>query len=154
MAQPILEIPVGHYITKGGVAHFKLNVLLQTWLLGKTRTGKSTVMEDAIIGTIRSGYGCAIVDPHGSLADAVLGHMPADRLKDVVYLNPASHKVPGVGYFNTAKKELSIQHFMSTMEQKSGKGWGAQTAEWFRGAADAVCDEFKCATILEIYKFF
>ena len=70
-------------------------------------------------------------------------------------LNPASSRTLGVGFFDGPDKELSTQHFMSIMEQKSGpSGWGPRTAEWFLAAADAVCDAFGRPTILEIYKFF
>ena len=43
-----------------------------TYLIGKTGTGKSTLAANMIINDIRSGAGCAVVDPHGDLIDSIL----------------------------------------------------------------------------------
>ena len=59
------------------------------YLLGKSGTGKSVLMFNMVIQNIYNGDGVCVVDPHGELVESVLSAIPPDRLKDVVYFNPA-----------------------------------------------------------------
>jgi hypothetical protein len=56
---------------------------------GQTGTGKSTLLLNLIAQDLAAGEGLALLDPHGDLAEAVLLHVPRDRINDLVYLNPA-----------------------------------------------------------------
>ena len=57
------------------------------FILGQTGTGKSTLMEYMILQDIRAGRGVALIDPHGDLADEILGKIPESRLADVIVLD-------------------------------------------------------------------
>ena len=59
------------------------------YILGKSGTGKSVLMFNMIIQNIANGEGVCVVDPHGELVEGVLQAIPEDRVKDVVYFNPA-----------------------------------------------------------------
>jgi type IV secretory pathway TraG/TraD family ATPase VirD4 len=59
------------------------------YLIGKTGTGKSTLIENMIASDIVDGRGVALIDPHGDLADKILSLVPRERIKDVIYFNPA-----------------------------------------------------------------
>jgi len=59
------------------------------YILGKSGTGKSVLMFNMIIQNILNGEGVCVVDPHGELVEGVLSAIPPDRVKDVVYFNPA-----------------------------------------------------------------
>ncbi len=59
------------------------------YVIGKTGMGKTTTLENLIISDIRAGRGVGVVDPHGDLAEKILDFIPADRINDVVYFNPA-----------------------------------------------------------------
>lgn len=65
-----------------------------TYLIGKTGMGKSTMMENMIIQDIRNGKGVGVIDPHGELVETILEYIPANRLNDVVYVNPADRDFP------------------------------------------------------------
>ncbi len=58
------------------------------YIIGKTGTGKSTLIANMAINDMRNGEGLAIVDPHGDLCNIVLDYIPKYRLNDVVYLDP------------------------------------------------------------------
>lgn len=148
-----LPVEIGYEFTAFGERTVEVDALLHTLLIGKSRTGKSTAMLGMMVGAARAGLGFECVDPHGTLISAFLNYVPKDRLDDIVIIDPLSHKIPGLGYFDAESTELATQFFMSNMEARSGRGWGARTAEVFRGAADAVSDFFKRPTILEIYRF-
>jgi hypothetical protein len=64
------------------------------YIIGKTGTGKSTLIENMVISDIKAGYGLALIDPHGDLAEDVLDYVPQRRIKDVIYFNPADTEYP------------------------------------------------------------
>jgi len=64
------------------------------YLIGKTGTGKSTLIKNMIAYDIKQGYGAAIIDPHGDLAEEILGFIPEGRINDVIYFNPADMEYP------------------------------------------------------------
>ncbi len=64
------------------------------YILGKTGTGKSTLLLNMLVSDIRQGYGVAIIDPHGDLAEELLNHIPQERIDDVIYFNPADLNYP------------------------------------------------------------
>src|SRR5213078_3868121 len=57
------------------------------YLIGKTGTGKSTLLETMIAQDVRDGQGLALLDPHGDLAERVLAHVPERRKDDLIYFN-------------------------------------------------------------------
>ncbi|MEK7460787.1 MAG: type IV secretion system DNA-binding domain-containing protein, partial [Patescibacteria group bacterium] len=67
------------------------------YAIGKSGTGKSTMLENMAIDDIRKGRGVAIVDPHGDFVNNILNFIPASRINDVIYFNPADKEHP-VGF--------------------------------------------------------
>ncbi len=59
------------------------------YVLGKSGTGKSVLLHNLIIQNIKNGEGVCVIDPHGELAEEILELIPEDRIKDVIYFNPA-----------------------------------------------------------------
>lgn len=59
-----------------------------TYIIGKTGMGKSTLLENLAIQDIHNGEGVCVIDPHGSMAEKLLDHIPESRIKDVVYFAP------------------------------------------------------------------
>jgi CxxC-x17-CxxC domain-containing protein len=64
------------------------------YVIGKTGTGKSVLLNNLIIQDIMNGDGVCVVDPHGELIEGVIKMIPKARLKDVVYFNPADIDYP------------------------------------------------------------
>lgn len=58
-------------------------------LVGGTGMGKTMLMMNLILQDMVKGNGLALIDPHGDLAQDLLGLIPASRLKDVIYFNPS-----------------------------------------------------------------
>ena len=58
------------------------------YIVGGTGNGKTTMLQYAIIQDIKGGKGVAVLDPHGDLAESLLGYVPEHRIKDVIYFNP------------------------------------------------------------------
>jgi len=58
------------------------------YVIGGTGNGKTTLLKYQIVQDILEGRGLAVVDPHGDLAEEILGYIPPERIKDVIYINP------------------------------------------------------------------
>src|SRR5208282_6359703 len=58
------------------------------YVIGKTGTGKSTLLETLVRQDIAHGEGLALLDPHGDLAEKVLAGIPEKRQGDLLYLDP------------------------------------------------------------------
>src|SRR6266481_1137715 len=56
-------------------------------VIGKTGTGKSTLLESLFDQDVQAGRGCALIDPHGDLAARVVARVPSWRQSDLVYVN-------------------------------------------------------------------
>ena len=93
------EIPINKDLTYIGITTYRdKNQLFgikrrdrrqHVYMLGKSGTGKSVLMFNMIIQNIKNGDGVCMVDPHGENVEAVLSAIPPERIKDVVYFNPA-----------------------------------------------------------------
>ena len=64
------------------------------YVIGKTGMGKTQMLQNMAIQDIQMGRGIGVIDPHGEFAEALLDHIPPDRMDDVVYFNPADTEMP------------------------------------------------------------
>lgn len=64
------------------------------YIVGATGTGKTTLLEYAIIQDIKNGKGVGVIDPHGDMAKKILRFIPEERKKDVVYFDPSDFDHP------------------------------------------------------------
>lgn len=64
------------------------------YVVGKTGMGKTTLLENMVMNDIYAGHGLGYVDPHGDTAEKILNYIPANRINDVVYFNPADLDYP------------------------------------------------------------
>ena len=67
------------------------------YTVGKSGTGKTTLLRNLILQDIEAGRGVGVIDPHGDLAEELLDHIPRHRIEDVAYFNPADGEYP-VGF--------------------------------------------------------
>src|SRR3989338_5107012 len=75
------------------------------YVVGSTGMVKSEFLKNMAIQDIEAGRGVAYIDPHGDAVDDILDHIPADRIKDVIYFDPGDLAYPvafnvmkGVGF--------------------------------------------------------
>ncbi len=128
---------------------------LHMYAMGKTGTGKSTVLENMIIDDIQKGRGVAVVDPHGDLVDHVLNFIPDHRMNDVIYFNPADRDFPVA--FNLLEtmdpnlKNIAASGLMSIFTKLWENVWSARMEYILRNAILALL-EYPGATFLEIMR--
>lgn len=82
------------------------------YCIGKTGMGKSNLMENMAIQDIQAGRGIAYVDPHGEGATKLLDFVPANRINDVVYFNPADLDYP-IAFNVMEKVDFRYRHLVA-----------------------------------------
>ncbi len=64
------------------------------YIVGRTGVGKSQFLETMLLQDILAGKGVCFIDPHGDAAEEMLGLIPPERAKDVIYFDPGDTSRP------------------------------------------------------------
>lgn len=64
------------------------------YILWKTWMGKSTLLENMIVDDINKWRWVAVIDPHGDLAENILGLIPKERTNSVIIFDPSDVNFP------------------------------------------------------------
>lgn len=83
------------------------------YIIGKTGTGKSVLLEDMAIQDIKAGHGVCVIDPHGDLIDNIIKFIPPERAEDVIYFDPSDVERP-MGLNLLEAKTEDQKHFLTT----------------------------------------
>lgn len=98
------------------------------YIIGKTGTGKTTLIDNLAIESIRKGEGVAIIDPHGDLSHTILDFIPKSRVNDVCYFNPADpeyyYTLNPLEVFSPEQRELVASGIISIFKKLYGHSWG------------------------------
>lgn len=98
------------------------------YLIGKTGTGKSTLLFNLMLSDLRQGRGFALLDPHGDLAHAVADAVPVDRTNEVLYFDPAdlSHPIAfnPLERVHPDRRPLVAAHIGAAFKHLWGDSWG------------------------------
>ena len=122
-------------------------------LVGKTGSGKSTVLAQMMNSDLKNGVGFALLDAHGDLAEQVLGLVPEERIKDVVYINPAEPEFsPPVNLLDGGQRYLVISQFLSIFQHLWPEFWGPRTEYLLRNALLTLAETFPGASLAEVPK--
>ncbi|MEM5811812.1 MAG: type IV secretion system DNA-binding domain-containing protein [Candidatus Aenigmatarchaeota archaeon] len=62
------------------------------YIIGQTGTGKTTLLKNMVSQDIKNGDGVCFIDPHGDVAEEIMGLIPEERINDVIYFNPGYTK--------------------------------------------------------------
>lgn len=98
------------------------------YVIGKTGTGKSTLLANMAINDLKNGEGLCVIDPHGDLVETLLDYVPANRINDVVYFNPSdrerSVKLNLFEGENVQHRELIASGIISIFHKLYSYSWG------------------------------
>lgn len=83
------------------------------YVLGKSGTGKSTLIENLIIQDIYNNQGVAVIDPHGDLVEKVIKTIPPHRVNDVIYFNPSDTKFH-IGFNVLQVDDVEYKHVVAS----------------------------------------
>ena len=127
------------------------------YLIGKTGSGKTNLLETMLIEDIAAGRGGGIIDPHGESAEKILDFIPEERLDDVIYFNPADLERPIA--FNPLERvgdehrHLVASGIMSVFKKIWIDAWSARMEYILNNALLALL-EYPDSTLLEILRLF
>jgi type IV secretory pathway TraG/TraD family ATPase VirD4 len=130
--------------------------LLHLYVIGRTGTGKSTMLETMIRQDIVRGEGCALIDPHGDLVARVAAFAAKCGRSDVVYFNVPDGSQP-YGYNPLKnvipdKRPLAASGMLEVFRKTWGeKSWGSKIEQYLRAILLALLDQEE-ATLADIPK--
>jgi energy-coupling factor transporter ATP-binding protein EcfA2 len=102
--------------------------LQHMYVIGKSGTGKSTLLQNMAISDIERSNGLCIIDPHGDIATEILKYIPEGRKQDLIYFNATDLENPIA--FNPLKAvhpkyhDLVASGLISTFRKIWIENWG------------------------------
>lgn len=127
------------------------------YIIGKTGTGKTTLLLNMIIQDIKNGEGLAFFDPHGDAVKILLNYIPNERIEDVIYLNPADFNHPfgfnALENVSYEKRHLVVSSILSVFKKIWVDAWSARMEYLLTNALLSLL-EFPGATFLDINRLF
>lgn len=123
------------------------------YVIGQTGTGKSGLLELFALSDIFHNHGYAIIDPHGDFAVDNMRFIPASRVNDVVYFNPADTAFP-MGFNPMEISDPNMRSNISSeligvMKRMFGDSWGPRLEYILRYTILALL-EYPNTTMLDI----
>lgn len=115
------------------------------YILGKTGTGKSTLLESLVLQDVRNGEGLALFDSHGDLLDEVVDLLPEERRQDVIYLNVPDLDQP-IGFnplqgIPPERRSLAAQELLEVMKKIWADSWGPRMEHILRNCLFTLLDQ-------------
>jgi len=118
------------------------------YLIGKSGTGKSTILEQMIQQDMRNGDGLCLVDPHGDLVESTLPYVPRHRAEDVIVFDPGDMERPmGLNILdarNEDEKEFIANEAMAIFIKLYGEEiFGPRLQNYFINAVHTLMSAYK-----------
>lgn len=116
-----------------------------TYIIGRTGTGKTTLLNTKIMQDIQHGRGCTFIDPHGDLVQRIYENIPAHRKQDVIYFDVTDpHIVWGYNPFRRIayeRRPLLTAGLVSVFKHLFKDAWGARLEHILRYSILALLDQ-------------
>jgi len=98
------------------------------YIIGKSGTGKSTLIANMAINDLRNKEGLAVIDPHGDLTEILLDYIPSFRINETCFLDPSDTEYPfhlnPLEIKNPAHKELVASNIVAIFYKLYYYSWG------------------------------
>jgi type IV secretory pathway TraG/TraD family ATPase VirD4 len=114
------------------------------YIVGKTGTGKSTLLEIMALHDLALGNGFALIDPHGDLVERIAARIPDHRRSEVIYFN-APDPVQPYGYnplrhVRADRITLAASGFLEAFEKLWPEAWGVRMEHILRNVLMALLE--------------
>ncbi len=123
------------------------------YIVGKTGTGKTTLLETLLAGDIADRHGCALLDPHGDLATRIARTATSAQRRRMVVVDPAASN-SRVSFNPLARplpelRPLVAAGLLDVFKMMWSDAWGSRMEHVLRNALLALLDQPK-ATLPDI----
>jgi len=155
-----MKEPISFFAITNGRKRLRFGIkesdrLFHFYVIGKTGTGKSTLLETLALQDIWQGRGLCIIDPHGDLAEHLIAHIPEERVNDLIYLDAADINQP-FGYnplrrVQRDKIPLAVSGLMEAFKKLFDDAWGVRMEHVFRNTLYALI-EYGKATLPDVLR--
>ncbi len=130
--------------------------LKHTHIIGATGTGKSTLIANLMLQDIQQGFGLVLFDPHGDLVEDVISVIPAERLQDVVLIDPSDADFPiGLNIIEAhsdVEKEVLSSDLVAAF-RRFATSWGDQMNAVLGNAIQAMLESKDGGTLNDLRRF-
>ena len=125
------------------------------YLLGKTGTGKSTLMEALMLDDMKKGLGFALIDPHGDLVKKIKTQIPEERAADVLDFDVPDPTQPygfnPLANIAPAKRALAASGLIQVFKHLWIDSWGPRLEYILRNSLLSLLD-YPDATLSDILR--
>jgi Type IV secretion-system coupling protein DNA-binding domain len=123
------------------------------YIIGKTGTGRSTLLETLMTEDLRKGRGFALLDPHGDLVKKIYNRAMALRQKDLLFFDAPNPNQP-FGFnplenVSLDKRSLAASGILQVFKHLWSDSWGPRLEHILRNSLLALLDYPK-ATFADI----
>lgn len=130
---------------------------LHVYVIGKTGTGKSSLIETMALQDLERGNGFALIDPHGDLVARVATRIPASHQNRVIYLDATDPGQP-YGYnplrhVSTDRIALAASGMMDVFKKMWPDAWGVRMEHILRNVLMALLEQ-PDATLHDVLRIF
>ena len=95
------------------------------YIIGKTGSGKSSLLRNLIMQDLDAGRGVIFLDPHGDTAQQLLGYVPDHRRDDVTYFCPTDPQAPAFNLLASPyPADKLTRDMVSAIKMFFGDSWG------------------------------
>jgi hypothetical protein len=101
-------------------------------LVGKTGTGKSTLIVHMVVDDVKAGRGAVVIDPRGDMINDVLDRLPAYVADRVHIIDPAQERS---AYFNPLEGDdphLAVDNLVGIFSRIFQRHWGPRIDDTLR----------------------
>lgn len=125
------------------------------YILGKTGTGKSTLLEALMLDDMRKGFGFALLDPHGDLVKRIKSRIPWSRRDDVIDFDISDANQPygfnPLANVSVTKRPLACSGLIQVFKHLWIDSWGPRLEYILRNCLLSLLD-YPDANLSDILK--
>lgn len=125
------------------------------YILGKTGTGKSTLLETLMMNDLKKGYGFALLDPHGDLVKKIKSQVPWSRKDDVIDFDTSDTNQPygfnPLAKVSVDKRPLACSGLIQVFKHLWSDSWGPRLEHILRNCLLSLLD-YPNATLGDILR--
>jgi hypothetical protein len=127
------------------------------YVIGKTGTGKSTLIETLALQDLERGNGFALIDPHGDLVARLAYRIPTSQQDRVIYLNTTDPAQPyGYNPLRHVREDriaLAASGMMDVFKKMWPDAWGVRMEHILRNVLMALLEQPN-ATLHDVLRIF